>query len=204
MNSGTDQREGECPLERNADALDFLLTRRSRPAKILSGPPPGRAELQTILTAAARSPDHGMLEPWRFVVLERPALDRIAKIAEARATDRGLDSAAVEKARSGFANSPLIVAVISSPEPSEKIPQVEQTLSAGAVCLALLNAALASGWGANWLTSWLALDREFLSSALGLKDHEFVAGFVHMGVANHVPPERPRPNVEAKTTWLAE
>ena len=72
------------------------------------------------------------------------------------------------------------------------------------MCLALLNAALASGWGANWLTSWLALDREFLTSALGLEDHEFVAGFVHMGVAKHVPPERPRPNVEAKTTWMAE
>ena len=204
MNSGTDKREGDSSLERNTDALDFLLTRRSRPAKTLSGPPPGRAELRTILTAAARSPDHGMLEPWRFVVLERPALDRIAKVAEARAEERGLDPAAVEKARSAFANSPLIVAVISSPQPSEKIPQVEQTLSAGAVCLSLLNAALASGWGANWLTSWLALDREFLTSALGLEDHEFVVGFVHMGVAKHVPPERPRPNIEEKTTWMAK
>ena len=189
-------------MKRNTEALDFLLTRRSRPAKTLSGPSPGRDELVTILTAAARSPDHGMLEPWRFVVLERPALERVAAIAEARGVDLGLDPVAVEKARSAFANSPLVVAVISSPEPSEKIPQVEQTLSAGAVCLSLLNAALASGWGANWLTSWLARDREFLASALGLEDHEFVAGFVHVGVAKLVPPERPRPDVMAKTTWL--
>ena len=157
----------------------------------------------TILTAAARSPDHGMLEPWRFVVLEQPALKRISTIAQARGVENGLEPVAIEKARSLFAGSPLIVAVVSSPQESEKIPQVEQTLSAGAVCLSLLNAALASGWGANWLTSWLALDREFLSSALDLEEHEFVAGFIHLGVAESAPPERARPDVAEKTTWIS-
>ena len=187
----------------NANALEFFLTRRSRPARTLTGPPPDRDQLMTILTAAARSPDHGMLEPWRFVVLEQPALKRVAKIAQTRGVEKGLEPVAIEKARSLFAGSPLIVAVVSSPQESEKIPQVEQTLSAGAVCLSLLNAALASGWGANWLTSWLALDREFLSSALDLEEHEFVAGFIHLGVAENAPPERARPDVTEKTTWIS-
>jgi nitroreductase len=62
----------------NPAALDFLLTRRSRPAKSLTAPVPDRAELETLLTAAARTPDHGKLEPWRFIVLTRPALQRLA------------------------------------------------------------------------------------------------------------------------------
>lgn len=55
-------------LTRNSEALDFLLTRRSRPAKTLKAPAPDRDELITLLTAAARTPDHGKLEPWRFIV----------------------------------------------------------------------------------------------------------------------------------------
>jgi len=63
--------------DRNQAALDFLLTRRSRPAKTLTAPVPRRDELRLILKAAARSPDHGKLVPWRFVVLEKPALNRL-------------------------------------------------------------------------------------------------------------------------------
>ncbi len=191
-------------LEPRPDVLDFLRTRRSRPAKTLTGPAPGRAEIGKLLRSAARSPDHGKLEPWRFIVIDRKALTRISELARARGEDLGLDPATVEKARSAFSGSPLVIAVVSSPKPSEKIPQVEQTLSAGAVCLALLNAALASGWGANWLTSWLALDREFLGTALGLEEHEFVAGFIHVGTETSVPPDRPRPDTDAITSWLDE
>ena len=70
--------------DRNQPALDFLLSRRSRPAKTLTGPAPDRDALTEILTAAARTPDHGKLEPWRFIVLERGALDRLADLAKAR------------------------------------------------------------------------------------------------------------------------
>jgi nitroreductase len=69
----------------NPAALDFLLTRRSRPAKTLRAPVPDRDTIQTLLTAAARTPDHGKLEPWRFIVLEKPALARLAGMVPARA-----------------------------------------------------------------------------------------------------------------------
>ena len=88
--------------------------------------------------------------------------------------------------------------------PSEKIPLWEQELAGGAVCLALLNAALASGWGANWLTGWMAMDRGFLSQGLTLEAHEFVAGFIHLGTETALPPERPRPDLDRITTWVAE
>lgn len=186
----------------NQPVLEFLLTRRSRPAKTLTTPVPDRDALMPILTAAARTPDHGKLEPWRFIVLERPALERLAGEITRRATERGEPQERVEKVYRQFADSHLAVAVISSPKPSEKVPQIEQVYSAGAVCLALLNAALASGWGANWLSGWPCHDRAFLTEGLGLAEDEAVAGIIHIGTQTITPPERPRPDLDAITTWM--
>ncbi|OWU84762.1 nitroreductase [Oceanicola sp. 22II-s10i] len=189
--------------ERNQAALDFLLSRRSRPAKTLSAPAPGRDELATILTAAARTPDHGKLEPWRFIVLERGALDRLAVLAKERGRALGKDDVDTGKAVSQFADSPLAVVVVESPVDSPKIPPLEQTYSAGAVGLSLLNAALAAGWGANWLTGWAAHDRAFVTEGLGLAPHERVTAIVHIGTEGSAPPDRPRPDLERKVTWLS-
>ncbi len=188
----------------NPDALDFLLTRRSRPAKTLSAPVPTREELLPILTAAARSPDHGKLEPWRFIVLERPSLARLAELAGARGLSLGRDEADITKGRKQFEDSHLAVAVIEVQKPSDKIPSLEQTYSTGAVCLALLNAALASGWGANWLSGWPAHDRGFVETGLGLGTDERVAGFIHIGTESAAPPERPRPDLDQIVEWVSE
>jgi nitroreductase len=182
--------------------LNFLLTRRSRPAKTLTGPVPDDARLRRLLTAAARSPDHGALVPWRFVVLREAALRRLAGGVAARAEALGLEPALVAKARAVFDVSPLCVAVVARPEATEKVPEVEQLMSAGAACLSLLNAALADGWGANWITGWVSRDPAFLQGDMGLKPGEFVAGFVHIGTESATPPERPRPDIDAITDWL--
>jgi nitroreductase len=182
--------------------MEFLLSRRSRPAKTLGPGGPDRAGLERILTAAARSPDHAKLEPWRFVVIAGAARERAATLAAERAAALGLDEKTAGKAVGGFTQGDVIVAVISSPKPSEKVPLWEQHLSSGAVCLALLNAALASGWGANWLTGPMAYDRVFRRDFLGCGEGETVAGFIHIGAETVAPPERPRPDVGALTTWL--
>ncbi len=189
--------------DRNQAALDFLLSRRSRPAKTLTGPVPDRDTLITLLTAAARTPDHGKLEPWRFIVLEKAALARLASLVPVHGERLGEPEDRIAKSRAQFADAELAVAVICSPKPSEKIPEIEQVYSAGAVCLALLNAALAAGWGANWLSGWPSHDRGFISEGLGLADTETVAGFIHLGTESSAPPERPRPDLDAITTWVS-
>ncbi|MGB0496856.1 MAG: nitroreductase family protein [Rubricella sp.] len=191
------------PLAPRPETLEFLLTRRSRPAKTLSAPGPDKAGLETILTAAARTPDHGKLEPWRFIVLEGDALTRLKQLTEEIGTAQGREPEAVAKAAMPFDGAPVCVAVVASPVANPKIPEVEQILSAGAVCLALLNAALASGWGANWLTSWMAMDRDWLERGLSLKPYEFVAGFLHIGTETIAPPERPRPDLARITEWVS-
>jgi len=186
----------------NPAALDFLLTRRSRPAKTLTTPVPDRDTLRTLLTAAARTPDHGKLEPWRFVVLERAALQRLAAAVPEAGARLAIEPERVAKMRAQFADADLAVAVVFTPRTSEKIPEVEQLLSAGAVCLSLLNAALSSGWGANWLTGWASHDAGFIRDHLGLDPGESIAGFIHIGTETSAPPERPRPDLDAITTWV--
>lgn len=186
----------------NEQALDFLLSRRSVPAKSIKAPVPNRDEINILLKAAARTPDHGKLEPWRFVVMEKPALERIASSVVARGDLLRIDKDKIEKAAEQFLSANLVIAVVSSPVRSEKVPQIEQSYSAGAVCLALLNAALASGWGANWLSGWPSHDSIFIQENLKLAPHESIAGFVHIGTAVTSPPERPRPDITKKTIWL--
>lgn len=188
---------------RNQAALDFLLTRRSRPAKTLRAPVPDRAELETLLTAAARTPDHGKLEPWRFIVLEKAALTRLAGLIPERAKALNIEPDKLDKAIAQFRDADLAVAVIEAPVISEKIPAIEQTYSAGAVCLSLLNAALAAGWGANWLSGWASHDASFCREGLGLAPHERIAGFIHIGTETNPPPERPRPDLAQKVAWVS-
>ena len=187
----------------NQAALDFLLTRQSLPGKTFTTPVPTRAALVPLLTAAARVPDHGKLEPWRFLVLERAALARLAALVATQAAARGLDAETAAKGRAQFDAGHLAVVVVASPKASDKVPPVEQLLSAGAVCMSLLSAATAAGWGANWLSGWPAHDRGFVTEGLGLAATETVAGIIHIGTPTVVPPDRPRPDIARLTTWVA-
>ncbi|WP_050526278.1 nitroreductase family protein [Pseudorhodobacter aquimaris] len=185
-------------------ATEFLQKRRSVPAKTLGLPVPDKAALMPLLTAACRVPDHGKLEPWRFVVLERGAMERLASLARTRAEALGLDDEKSAKGVSQFEMGQLAVVVISSPKASDKIPQIEQLHSASCVCLSLLNAALAAGWGANWLTGWPTYDQTFIQEGFGAVSGESVVGIIHIGSITTPSPERPRPDVASLVTWSSE
>ncbi|WP_220748373.1 MULTISPECIES: nitroreductase [Jannaschia] len=190
------------PLSPRPDVQAFLAARRSRPAKTLMHPAPDRAALEPLLATALRVPDHGKLEPWRLMVLEGGALTRLADLTTRLGTAQGRDQDKLEKAQAMFRTAPVMVAVIAAPVASDKIPDVEQTLSAGAVCMTLVTAAMAAGWGANWLSGWMATDRAFLTEGLSLAPTEWVAGFMVLGTEGPIPSDRPRPDMAAKTTWI--
>ncbi len=190
------------PVAARAEVMDFLLTRRSRPARTLRLPVPTRDQLLPILTAAVRVPDHGKLEPWRFLVLERPALVRLAGLAAERGAALGLEEEKRQKGVAQFSDSHLAIAVVKCPRPTEKIPEIEQVLSTGAVCVTLLNAALAAGWGANWLSGWALADETFRREGLGLQPGEWVAGLIHIGTESATPPDRPRPDLGRIVAWV--
>ena len=176
------------------EVLDLLRTRRSVAPHLLAEPGPTADELNALLTIAVRVPDHGRLTPWRFIVLEGGARTRIGETIAAayRADEPNADSTRVATERDRLARAPLVVAVVSRARPHVKIPEWEQTMSAGAVCMSLVIAANAMGFGTSWLTEWYAFDRRILD-ALGLDPDETIAGFIHIGRVTTRPVERPRP-----------
>ena len=186
------------------DALDLLRTRRSVKPMELAGPGPTAAELETLLTVAARVPDHGKLTPWRFVVFEGDArLAAGTAIVEAFQADHpDANGDQVEFERKRLARAPLVVAVVSRAAPHVKIPEWEQVLSAGAAAMNLVHAAYALGFAANWITEWYAYDRRVLDK-LGLAPHERIAGFVHIGRPARPPDERDRPELSNIVTRFA-
>lgn len=185
--------------------IDYLSNRRSIPAFQMGAPGPGQAEIETMLKLASRVPDHGKLAPWRFIVYRGHERERIsaalAQIAMADKPDLSADMVQVEKTR--LSRAPVVIAVVSTAAPHFKVPEWEQLMSAGAVCLNLLMAANAHGYASNWLTEWFAFD-ERAYSILGVKPGEKVAGFIHVGTAMVPPTERPRPDLKEIVSWVGE
>jgi len=176
------------------DALDLLKTRRSVKPMDLASPGPSAAEIETLLTVAARVPDHGKLVPWRFVVFEGDARLAVGEtIAAAFQADHPqANGDQIEFERRRLARAPLVVAVVSRAAPHVKIPEWEQVLSAGAAAMTLVHAAYALGFAASWITEWYAYDRRVLDK-LGLAPHERIVGFVHIGRPERGTEERARP-----------
>ena len=183
------------------DALDLLLSRRSIPAINLGEPGPTADQIKTLLTIGARVPDHGKLAPWRFILFQGSARadagEALCRLKLQR--EPGLDPAQQDQERARLARAPLVIAVVSTAAEHVKIPLWEQKLSAGAVCMNLLNAAYAMGFAAQWLSEWYAYDAE-AAHMFGLTEGERFAGFVHVGTPMEPPFERPRPDIAALTT----
>lgn len=179
-----------------SNALELLKTRASAKAQDLVSPAPTDAQLDEILTVAARVPDHGMMRPWRFIVLPKdtrgPLVEKL--VANFRAGNPNATEAEGDKQRLRFGDSPLIVTVVCKIAPNPKVPDVEQLLSAGAACMNMLHAAHALGFGANWLTGWAAFDKSS-KDLFGLADNEQIVGFIHIGTLKGEVFQRPRPDL---------
>ena len=176
------------------EAIDLLKTRRSVKAAELIGPGPSASEIETILTIAARVPDHGKLRPWRFIIFEGDARfaagDKIAAAFAAKYPDATQEQ--VDKERVRLARAPLVIAVVSRAGEHQKIPEWEQILSSGAAAMSLVFAAHALGYAANWITEWYAYDRRVLD-AFGVAPQERLAGFIHIGRPQGPTEDRERP-----------
>ena len=188
------------PIETAPEVLSFLARRRSASAMTLTAPGPDDGQLADLLRLAARVPDHGKLSPWRFIILRGPAKDVFADRITALASDQA-NPVKANAALRKLTRPPVCVAVISRYIPGE-IPEWEQRQSASAVCMQMLLAASAMGWGANWITDWYAYDPRALA-ILGVSAGEQVAGFLYLGASSEPPQERVRPDVAAITSEWA-
>lgn len=179
------------PVAASPDTLALLARRRSSSAPMLTAPGPTPEQVEELLRLAVRVPDHGRLSPWRFLIFEGEAKAAYVEGLRRIAGEQGFADASLVKASA----PPLSIAVISRPV-AGAIPIWEQELSAGSVCMTLLIAAQAMGFGANWITDWYAVEPKAVAW-LGLSEGEQLAGFIHLGTSAEPPLERVRPNVEA-------
>jgi len=176
------------------ETIALLRRRRSLPPAGMTGPGPSPQEIETLLTLAARVPDHGKLTPWRFIVFEGEARTRAGEIARRILLENEptASEARQDAERTRFSRAPLVIAVVSRARPHVKIPQWEQVLSAGAACMNIVTAANALGYVTAWLTEWCAYDARFCAG-IGLAEDEKIAGFIHIGRQNMTSEDRPRP-----------
>lgn len=187
-------------IEAAPEVLTFLARRRSASALKLAAPGPDATQVQDLLRLACRVPDHGKLAPWRFILLEGPDKAAFADRLDALARARGDERAAGKLGK--LRTPPMGIAVISAPREAD-IPEWEQVLSAGAVCMTLVCAAQAMGFGANWITDWYAYDAK-ARACLGVAGNEKVAGFILLGSPSEPPRERERPDPAGRVSrWKA-
>lgn len=176
-------------------SLDFLNARRSAPSRTLGDPGPSPAQLDELIAAAIRVPDHGKLAPWRLLLIRGDARGKLGEtLAQIhQRNEPGIADAQLIKDRERYTFAPLIIAVIARIDGAHaKIPAQEQLLSAGCVAYSLLLGAQALGFGAQWLTGWAAYDAD-AAALLGLGNGERVIAFVHIGTPREAIPERARP-----------
>ncbi len=186
------------------EMLEYLQKRRSVVAQNMTEPAPSKDEMDSILRAAARVPDHGKLNPWYFIVFDgQSRVDIGVKIAELYPQENpDFKPAHIEVERERFTRAPMVVGVVSRIR-NGKPPQWEQVLSAGAACMNLVLAANAAGYGAQWLSEWYSYNDDF-KSYLGLDARDHIAGFIHIGTIKdkELIEERPRPDMnEIVTYW---
>jgi len=190
-------------MKNDIKLIDYLAVRRSTPAFQMCEPGPDKAEIEEILRLGSRVPDHGKLAPWRFVVYrggERVRIgEALLEMALEAKPDLSEEMTKVELAR--FTRAPVVIAVVSMAGPHFKVPEWEQIMSAGALCLNLSMAANAHGYAANWLTEWFAYDAR-AHPLLGIRAGEKVAGFIHIGSTTFPNTERPRPELSETVTWI--
>ena len=175
-----------------------LSVRRSAPAQALTAPGPDADTIRDILTLGARSPDHGKMTPWRFVVMGPESRAEIAEQLATMAVANGLPGKTLA-VLAKLTAAPVSILVVSTARPGAK-PVWEQELSAGAVCMNLEHAASAHGFSSCWITDWYSYDAE-AAALFGVADGERIAGFIHIGTLNEAALERERPDIAALTRY---
>ena len=190
-------------LARSDAMLAKLETRRSVPLRGFTDAAVAPADLDRMLAIAARTPDHGRLVPWRFIILEGEARRRAGSAFDALYARRNPDLAPAKHDMWTLylLRAPVTVILVSRIDPDAKIPAWDQELSAGAAGMNLINAATALGYAAQWLLKWPGRDAE-AAALVGVGADERVAGFIHLGRQSEKPADRPRPALaDVVTRW---
>ena len=184
---------------------NFYLKRRSVLARMMSNKDIPEKDLETILAAGIRVPDHGALNPWKIKVIVGEKLkivDEEIILSEFKKQNPEADQLQLETESKRLQRAGAVLAVISSPVEHLKIPEWEMRLSSGAVCMNLLSCAQSMGYAAQWLTEWYAYNEKMLEYLGGDLKKDQIAGFIYLGYKKEEPNERRRPDPQKVISYL--
>jgi len=180
-----------------SEISNFFSKRRSVMARKMSSEPIDKNDLNVIIEAGLRVPDHGALSPWKLVILQGDALincDNDIILSEFIRLNPNTDKKFQEKESKRLQRAGAVIAVISTPIDHPSIPEWEMHLSSGAVCMNLLSSAQSMGYAAQWLTEWYAYNDKMLQFLGGNVNKDKISGFIYIGHKIEEPLERKRPN----------
>ena len=199
------QTPNSCIMKLNdtSNVLAFLKSRKSGSAKAMFGPGPSKVQMDEILEIAARVPDHGKLNPWRFILIEGEGRARLgdgfAQVWAQKNPTHGSES--LDFQRHLFMRAPVILVVVSTAAVHGKIPVWEQQLSSAAVCYNAVLAATALGFDAQWQSDWVAYD-DGAKAVMGVTAQEKISGIIYIGTSSAPLEDRPRPDVSTLLTRI--
>ena len=184
---------------------NFFSRRRSVLARKMSSESIPDGDLDKILAAGIRVPDHGALNPWKISVIRGDKLKLIDEsiiLSEFKKENPNASAIQLETESKRFQRASVILAVLSTPVDHPKIPMWEMTLSSGAVCMNLLSCAQSLGYAAQWLTEWYAYNNKMLEYLGGRPEIDKISGFIYLGHKVEEPNERRRPDPENVINYL--
>ena len=190
-------------LNDRSSTLTLLETRRSGRPREMIAPGPSEAEIERILSIAARTPDHGKLFPWRFVIVAPEQRTKFADLLVQALTESDPEAgpAHFQKAREFAHQAPTLIVLVSAPIADHKIPLWEQQISVGAAGMNLLLATHACGYVGGWITGWAAYSERVRAAFCG--PGERIAGFMFLGSPGVELQERPRaPLAAVAKPWV--
>jgi nitroreductase len=183
----------------------FFSSRRSVTAKKMTANSIISDDLDKILAAGIRVPDHGTLNPWKLIVIQGNKLKQLDEeviLTEFKKTNPKASQSEIEIESSRLQRGGAVIAVLSMPIAHPKIPLWEMQLSSAAVCMNLLNCAQSMGYAAQWLTEWYAYNDTMLAKLGGDIDKDKISGFIYIGTKTEEPNERRRPDPNNVITYL--
>ncbi len=179
------------------DAIELLLTRQSSPRLI--PPAPNESQLNTILNAAMRVPDHAGLTPWEFIIATDEGLTKLSQLFVS--ASKGEDDSTLSKIANMPLRAPMIITVVAKTKHHPKVPVLEQQIAAGCACMAMQQAAFALGLGGIWRTGSLAFNRQ-LHNELGLNEADQIVGFLYLGTPAVEAPIKPLKSPKSSVRYL--
>ena len=183
------------------EAIEAIFTRYS--CDTVRPDPVPREMLERLLAAAVQAPNHYHVRPWRFVVIQGSARERLGDLLVELLMEEhpNAPQATIEKERAKPLRSPVIIAVGVESSTDPRALQTENICAAAAAVENLLLAAHAFGLGAKWRTGTPAANPR-VKTFLGLDPDQPLIGFIYVGLPDKEPPAIERPSYADRTTWM--